>query len=87
MDHIKKLEDIIRDNTIDINEQRDAIKCYKYVLQYYNLSGTEPINGNICLTINNVYYCVKIHPDETVSYVKTMTGSRDDYVKIGLKKY
>lgn len=81
----QSVEDILRDGSIPSFEKHRVLKCFKYVQEWVDLSGNEPINGNVCITADNVFRCIKIHADRTVSHVKIMEGNRDDYVTLGLK--
>lgn len=33
---------------------------------------------------DGVYRCIKIHPDQTITHVKVLTGKRDDYVTLSI---
>ena len=78
------MEDLLRDETIEKVEKRRVLDCYKYVMYWVDNSGVEPINGNTCVTVDGVYRCIKIHPDQTITHVKVLTGKRDDYVTLSI---
>ena len=82
---LQTLQDVIRDETIEKVEKRGVLDCYKHVMEWVNRSGSEPINGNVCVTVDGVYRCIKIHADQTISHVKVLPGKRDDYVKLQMK--
>lgn len=82
---IKTIEDVLRDNTIIQEDKTSVLKCYAFVMQRYSLTGFEPINGNTSITVDDVYHCIKIHHDKTISHVKVMPGKPGDYVTFQLK--
>jgi hypothetical protein len=79
---LSTIEDILRDQTIINAEKAGVLKCYKYVKQWVEWSGDEPINGNTCITVDGVYRAIKIHANQTISHVKILTGQRNNYVKL-----
>ena len=79
------IEDILRDETIIKAEKRRVLDCYKYVQQWVEWSGIEPINGNTCVTVDGLYRCIKIHANQTISHVKVLAGQRDDYITFQMK--
>ena len=82
---LSTMADVLRDPTIINAEKRSVLECYKYVMHCVNVSGVEPINGNTCITVDGVFRAIKIHPDQTISHVKVLAGTRNDYVKYQMK--
>ena len=79
---LSTVEDVLRDPTITTADKHRVLKCYKYVKQWVEWSGDEPINGNDCITVDGVFRAIKVHANQTISHVKVLTGQRNNYVKL-----
>ena len=85
MFRIKNLADVLRDKNIPKHEKMSVLKCYKFVKEYHEDTGIEPLQGNTCITVDGGYHHVKIHLNRTITYLQTLKGNSADYMKLGMK--
>lgn len=79
MFRINNIDQVLRDESISKTDKNQVLKCYKYVKNSYDALGTEPFNGNTCITVDGGYHCVKVHADRTISYVRKMEAPEKYY--------
>ena len=66
---ILSLENLLRCDGLNLVEQVRALKCYKYVMQRYELTGIEPFNGTSTITIGKYMFLIKISIDRSIKYI------------------
>lgn len=77
--NLHSVESIIRNNNIDKNEKNRVIKCYKYVIERYELLNIEPPNGQTCLTLNNILFVILINHKGGITFIQKNPGKMEDY--------
>ena len=82
--YLKCIEDILRCDIVVKNDKHRLIKCLKRVIEYHDIHKEEPKWGNCDVSCCNDHlaYIFKVHPDSSVSFVKSVDLQK--YHRIGI---
>ena len=79
--NINNIEELIRNEKISQIDKTRSLKCFAYVRDRYELMGIEPQNGHNMIQLGKYGIDVRILPDGTMKYCKSLgeTDIHNDY--------